>query len=225
VIATRRTLYDDLVLDEAQAAPPSAEETTRILAQAAAQNLDRALPLEDPSVLAFFARVRSLRGWMPELGLPSFDDDDLRALLPDLCHGCRSFEELRQQPLVDHSKGRLTRAQLAALEREAPERLRVPSGSWIRLVYEPGRAPVLAVRIQEVFGLADTPRVAAGRVRVVMHLLAPNHRPEQVTDDLKSFWNGAYAEVRKELSRRYPRHAWPEDPWNAPPERRPKRAR
>jgi len=114
---------------------------------------------------------------------------------------------------------------LEAIEREAPERLTVPSGNRVTIQYKAGKRPVLAVRIQEVFGLADTPKVAGGRVKVLMHLLAPNHRPQQVTEDLRSFWNGAYVEVRKELSRRYPRHAWPEDPWNAPPERRPKRRR
>jgi ATP-dependent helicase HrpB len=84
---------------------------------------------------------------------------------------------------------------------------------------------VLAARIQELFGWVDSPRLAGGRVRVVLHLLAPNQRPQQVTDDLRSFWNGAYTEVRKELRARYPKHAWPEDPWNAQAERRPRRSR
>jgi ATP-dependent helicase HrpB len=79
------------------------------------------------------------------------------------------------------------------------------------------------VRIQEVFGWKDTPRLAGGRVRVLLHLLAPNYRPQQVTDDLASFWNTTYQQVRKELRARYPKHAWPEDPWNAPPQRGPKR--
>jgi len=120
-------------------------------------------------------------------------------------------------------RSKLTHDQQRALEREAPERLQVPSGSWIVLDYEPGRPPVLAARIQELFGLSDTPRIALGRIGVVMHLLAPNYRPQQVTDDLKSFWSNAYFEVRKELKRRYPKHSWPEDPWNAVAERKPKR--
>src|SRR5439155_16134623 len=116
-----------------------------------------------------------------------------------------------------------TPAQRQAVEREAPERLQVPSGSRVALRYEVGRPPVLAVRIQEVFGLRDTPRLAAGRVRVLLHLLAPNQRPQQVTDDLASFWANTYQQVRKELRARYPKHAWPEDPWSAPPQRRPQR--
>jgi ATP-dependent helicase HrpB len=164
-----------------------------------------------------------LRGWIPELGLPAFDDAELRALLPRLAHGCRSLDELRRKDLAQFLRDQLPFDQRRALEQDAPERLSVPSGSQIRLAYEPGRPPVLAARIQELFGLAETPRVARGRVRVLVHLLAPNGRPQQVTDDLKSFWSNAYFEVRKDLRARYPRHAWPEDPWNAQPERRPRR--
>jgi ATP-dependent helicase HrpB len=119
--------------------------------------------------------------------------------------------------------GRLTHQQVQAVDREVPERLEVPSGSRIALKYEPTRPPVLAVRIQEVFGLRETPRVAGGRVRVLLHLLAPNFRPQQVTDDLASFWVNTYPVVRKELRARYPKHAWPDDPLAAPAQRGPKR--
>jgi len=117
--------------------------------------------------------------------------------------------------------------QTAALDREAPERLRVPSGSRIRLDYEPGTPPVLAVRLQELFGMTETPTVAGGRVRVMVHLLAPNGRPQQITDDLKSFWATTYHQVRAELRGRYPKHHWPEDPLTAEPTRRtrPRRTR
>ena len=222
VTAVRRTRWDDLVLEGRSMAAPTDHRTAEILAEAAAQRLDRALALEEPAVASFLARVRSLRGWMPDLGLPGFDDDELRALLPDLCTGRRSIDELRRAPLLDHLRGRLTATQLHALDRDAPERLMVPSGSRIALRYEPGRPPVLAARIQELFGLRETPRVAAGRVPVLLHLLAPSGRPQQVTDDLRSFWDNVYPQVRKELRRRYPRHAWPEDPWTAAPERRPR---
>jgi len=223
VTASRRTLYEDLVLDEAQAALPESGEVERALAEAAARALARALPLEDETVVRLIARLRCLRAWMPELGLPAFEDPEIAALLPELCAGARSFADLRRLPLAELLRSKLSRAQAAALDREAPERIRVPSGSLLPVLYESGKSPVLAVRIQEVFGLADTPAIAGGRVRVLLHLLGPNHRPQQVTEDLRSFWKGAYAAIRKELQRRYPRHAWPADPWNAVPERRPKR--
>jgi len=101
----------------------------------------------------------------------------------------------------------------------------VPSGSRIAVQYEAGRPPILAVRIQEVFGLLETPRIAGGRVSVLMHLLAPNMRVAQVTGDLASFWANTYAMVRKDLRARYPKHAWPEDPYTARAEKRPGRKR
>ncbi len=223
VAAWKRTRYDDLVIAEAEVPPPDAAETARVLAAAAAERLDRALPLDDPEVAAFLARVRSLADWMPELALPRFTEDELRELLPALAAGRKSFAELRRAPLLDVLQGALSYQQLEAVRREAPERLEVPSGSQIRIAYEPGKPPVLAARIQEMFGLAETPRVAAGRVPVLLHLLAPNGRPQQVTHDLRSFWENTYRQVRKELAGRYPRHAWPEDPWNAKPQRRPQR--
>jgi ATP-dependent helicase HrpB len=112
-----------------------------------------------------------------------------------------------------------------ALERECPTHLPVPTGNRIRLDYTQGARPILAVRLQELFGLAETPCIAGGRVPVLLHLLAPNHRPVQVTSDLRSFWNTTYAEVRKELRARYPKHAWPEDPWTEPPTARTKKQR
>jgi ATP-dependent helicase HrpB len=158
---------------------------------------------------------------MPELNLPDFGDDPIRSLLGELCRGCRSLDEVRRAPLTPAIQARLTPEQIRALAREAPERLPVPSGSQIALLYEPGQPPVMAVRIQEIFGLRQTPRIAGGRVAVVMHLLAPNMRPQQITADLESFWRTTYAEVRKDLRRRYPKHAWPEDPTTAQPQRRP----
>jgi ATP-dependent helicase HrpB len=185
--------------------------------------MDRALPFAEKETQSFLARVRSLRAWIPELDLPAFEKDEIAKLLPELCDGARSFDELKRRDLPAFLRTKLSHEQQRALDREAPERLQVPSGSWITLEYEPGRSPVLAARIQELFGLADTPRIARGRIGVVMHLLAPNYRPQQVTNDLKSFWSNAYFEVRKELKRRYPKHSWPEDPWNAVAERKPKR--
>lgn len=225
VAAWKRTRYEDLVIAETEVPPPSATDTGRVLAEAAAARLDRALSLDDPEVAAFLARVRSLAGWMPELSLPRFTEDELRDLLPALAAGRKSFADLRRAPLLDVLQGALSYPQLEAVRREAPERLEVPSGSHIKLDYEPGKPPVLAARIQEMFGLAETPRVAAGRVPVLLHLLAPNGRPQQVTHDLRSFWENTYPQVRKELAGRYPKHSWPLDPWNATPQRRPGRPR
>ncbi|HVT57808.1 MAG TPA: ATP-dependent helicase C-terminal domain-containing protein [Thermoanaerobaculia bacterium] len=223
VTAWKRNCYDDLVLAEHEVAPPDPAAAEALLAAVAAALPHAGLPAGDLEVASFLARLRSLADWMPELGLPRFDDAALRALLPQLAAGKRSLAELRRAPLLQALRGSLSGEQRAALDREAPERLEVPSGSRIRLTYEPGRPPVLAARIQELFGLAETPRIAAGRVAVLLHLLAPSGRPQQLTADLRSFWRNTYPEVRRQLQGRYPRHAWPADPTRARPERRPRR--
>ncbi|HEY9285466.1 MAG TPA: ATP-dependent helicase C-terminal domain-containing protein [Pyrinomonadaceae bacterium] len=132
------------------------------------------------------------------------------------CEGRRSFAELRAAArageLFDALRRRLTAEQQGQLARMAPERVRLASGRQARVNYERGRQPWLASRLQDFFGMRETPRVAGGRAEVVVHLLAPNNRPVQVTTDLAGFWSRHYAQVRRELARRYPRHPWPEDP-------------
>jgi len=223
LLARRRVLWDDLVLEESPAPLPDDDSTTQAVAAAASEHWNRAFPAENEAVVGFVNRVRFLAAAMPELELPRFGENDLKALLPALCQGRRSLAELRQAPWLDYLRSSLTWQQLQAVDREAPERLLVPSGNRIALRYEQDQRPVLAVRIQELFGLAQTPRIAGGRIPVLLHLLAPNMRPQQITDDLASFWNNTYQQVRKDLRGRYPKHAWPEDPWNAQPQKRPGR--
>ncbi len=229
VAGRRHSRYRDLVIAEEECDPALCSdglgEVERVLAAAAGERLDRALPLDDRDVSAFLARIHSLADWRPETDLPTFEPEDLRRLLPQLAAGRRSFAELRKAPLLQILRGALTFEQLRTLDRLAPERLEVPSGSRIHLRYEPGKPPILAVRIQEMFGLAQTPAVDGGRVPVLLHLLAPSMRPQQVTRDLASFWRNTYPQVRKELRARYPKWAWPEDPLAAKPEKRPDRKR
>lgn len=224
VVAVRRTRFCDLPLDDTPAALPPDVDAGPILAAAVAEHFDPAALVGDDA-RRYLARVRCLREWMPQLDLPDFGDDPWRDLLPEWCAGRSSVAELRSTSPIAAIQSRLTPQQLAAVERETPERVAVPSGSRITLEYEPGKAPVLAVRIQELFGLRETPRIAGGRVPVLLHLLAPNYRVQQITPDLASFWKNTYGEVKKELKRRYPKHAWPDDPLTADPERRPQRKR
>ncbi len=212
LLARKVTRFDDLVLEELPAHIADEDEAARILAGAASERLEKVLPAPDSDAGRFRTRVRCLRTWVPELNLPAFEPADLGDALEALCRDRRSLAEARNGPWLEFLKGRLGYELLRAVEAEAPERIAVPSGSQIRIDYEEGRPPVLAARIQEMFGLAETPRVARGRVKVLLHLLAPNYRPQQVTDDLGSFWKNGYPIVRKELRARYPRHSWPEDP-------------
>jgi len=223
VVARRAELFDDLVLAEIEI-PAPAEAAARALTEAALADLDRAFGLATEPAAGLLARWEFLAAAMPELALPA-PRAALADLLPGLAAGRRAFADLRALDVGEILLGTLSRAQRQGLEREAPERLAVPSGSAIRIAYAAGQPPVLAARIQELFGLAETPRLAGGRVPVLLHLLAPSGRPQQVTSDLASFWNGAYREVKKELAGRYPKHSWPDDPWTATAERRPKRKR
>jgi len=171
-------------------------------------------------------RIRALRGWMPELGLPDVSDAQLLATLDDwlapYLSGKRRLDALDAEELSQALSALLDHAQRQALDAQAPDALTVPSGQTRRLEYAPDAPPVLAVKLQELFGLADTPRVGAGRVPVTLHLLSPAGRPIQVTQDLKGFWERTYPEVKKELKGHYPRHPWPDDPWSATPTHRAK---
>lgn len=210
VVARRVTTFHDLVLDERETGSVDDGEAAVLLAEAALARPERAIErtreLDDLT-----ARIGSLARWMPELGLPAPE-----ALVGEavrlLSVGRRSFAELRRAPVAETALGLLAPDLRRKLDALAPARLSLPSGRGARLEYRPGEAPVLASRLQDFFGLTRTPSVAGGRVPVVLHLLAPNRRPVQITQDLESFWRTIYPKVRTELSRRYPRHAWPENP-------------
>ena len=164
-------------------------------------------------------RVEFLRAQAPELGLPDFSDAQLLATLerwlaPAL-DGKRRLDALRPEELSSALAAQLDYRLRHTLDEQAPTTITVPSGLARRVEYPAGAAPVLAVKLQELFGLADTPRVANGRVAVTLHLLSPAGRPIQVTQDLRGFWERTYPEVKKELKGRYPKHPWPEDPWTA----------
>ncbi len=216
VVARRLFAYDDLVLEETEIPAPLDEETARLLLEAARADLHRALA-PGSGVELLRARVSFLRREMPELDLPPLDDEALAELLPGLVTGRRRLAQLRETPLEPLLKARLGSRALRLLDEHAPESLPVPTGRDLPLRYDADGPPVLAVKLQELFGLAATPRVAGGRVSVLLHLLSPAGRPVQVTSDLASFWSTTYPAVRRELRGRYPKHPWPEDPWSAPP--------
>lgn len=216
VVARQEDRYVDLVIEERRCSP-NAERAAEVLAAAAADDLHGALNI-DATTKNWLNRYDSLRCWMPELSLPELGEAALIELLPALCQGKTTFQQLKTEVLGAWLESKLDTAQRQQLDRFAPTHLVVPSKSRIILDYQPNaKPPILAVRLQELFGLKETPTVANGRQKVLLQLLAPNYRPAQVTDDLASFWQNTYLEVRKELRRRYPKHAWPEDPLSAPP--------
>ncbi|PLX83123.1 MAG: hypothetical protein C0614_05795 [Desulfuromonas sp.] len=174
------------------------------------------------------ARSCLLHVQMADQGWPDLSDSALLAglseWLPAWLTSVKSRSGLARIDLLAALKARLGWAKLAELDRLAPERLEVPSGSRIRVDYSGGEGPVLAVKLQEMFGLTDTPQLVAGRVPVLLHLLSPAGRPLAVTRDLRNFWDTVYPEVKKEMKGRYPKHPWPDDPWQATATRRTKQA-
>ena len=199
------------MLREDADAAVDAETAERVLTDWARSRLTELLPADD----VWLARVRFLARAMPEYGLPGDVDSLARQALPAAAAGKRSVADLRAA-LVPAMRDLLDYSLVCLIETEAPDSIEVPTGNRIRLDYacDP---PVLAVRLQELFGLTQTPHIAAGRVAVRLHLLGPNFRPVQITDDLQSFWKTTYFQVRKDLRVRYPKHAWPEDPLSATP--------
>ncbi len=225
VEATERLRYEDLVLEEARAAKPDPALVAGRLAEAALARGPRAFA--EPGALdRLLVRLELVARHAPALGLAPPGEAELAAALRDLCEGRRSFAELREADLPGALLGRLPGAARAALDRLAPERLTLPGGRGVRVEYETGKPPWIESRLQDFFGLAQGPAVAGGAVPLTLHLLAPNLRAVQVTTDLAGFWERHYPALRRELSRRYPRHAWPEDPRHAtPPAPRPPRSR
>lgn len=219
VVARRIFALEDLVLQSTPTAVEDDAAAAEILFRATRNQLSELLHAH-PEAVQFVTRINCLAEWMPESELPVFDEPRLEYVLRRLCLQCRSVDELKKADWLTAIREELPYEAQRFVEQQAPERLQVPGGSRIRLEYRSGAAPVLAVRIQEMFGEEQTPRIAGGRVPVLLHLLAPNQRVQQVTDDLASFWSGAWHQVRKDLKRRYPKHAWPEDPLSAPPVRR-----
>ncbi|WP_242395756.1 ATP-dependent helicase HrpB [Anaeromyxobacter oryzisoli] len=216
VEATERLLYEDLVLEETRAPRPDPRRVAERLAAEALAVGARAFAPEG-ALDRLLARLAFAAQHAPDAGLAPPTEADLEAALRDAAQGRRSFAELREADLPGALLGRLDPRARAALERLAPERLTLPGGRGARIQYEAGKPPWIESRLQDFFGMAHGPAVASGRVPLVLHLLAPNQRAVQVTTDLAGFWDRHYPAIRRELSRRYPRHSWPEDPRTAQP--------
>jgi ATP-dependent helicase HrpB len=216
VEATERLLYEDLVLEETRAPRPDPARVAARLADAALARGARSFA-PDGALDRLLARLTFAATHAAEPGLAVPSEADLAAALRDAAAGRRSFAELRDADLPGALLARLDPKARAALERLAPDRVTLPGGRGVRISYETGKPPWIESRLQDFFGMAQGPVLAGGRVPLVLHLLAPNQRAVQVTTDLAGFWDRHYPAVRRELSRRYPRHAWPEDPRTAQP--------
>jgi len=224
VVARLSVCLDQLVLEEQPLTEVPPERTRAAMLQGVRALGLAALPWDRDceDLRARVAFVRASAG-TEAADWPDLSDaallEQLEAWLGPWLEGSTRREHLARVPLKDALRGRLSFAQQRALDAWAPTHLTMPAGSHVRVDYSDPLAPAVAVRLQEVFGLTDSPRLGRGAVPVTLRLLSPAQRPLQVTRDLASFWRGAYAQVRKDLRGRYPKHYWPEDPATAQPTR------
>jgi ATP-dependent helicase HrpB len=218
VVARSQVRYLDLVLREDDDAAVDPAQAALVLA-AALRPKAREWFVADADAANLLARMRLLREHLPQHPWPAFEDEELADILAQACAGKRSLDQLGRGSAKELLRARLVYPMDRLIEQHAPETIQVPTGSRMKVDYL-ANPPVLAVRLQELFGWTDTPRIAGGKVAVVLHILGPNYRPVQITQDLRSFWANTYFQVRKDLKARYPKHAWPQDPLSAPPQRK-----
>ena len=223
VAARRESRVGQLAVSAQPLSDVPREEIVRVICEAARKEGTSMLDFSD-EVQNLQRRVAAVAAWRPELELPDLSTETVldRApeWLPPFVGKASTSAELKRIDLCAALWSLLTYPQQQAVDRLAPSHITVPTGSRIRVEYRQGAdAPVVRVRLQECFGLTDTPRVDDGRRPVLMELLSPGFKPVHLTADLRCFWEGTYFVVRKELKRRYPKHAWPDDPLAADPVR------
>lgn len=166
------------------------------------------LPNWDHAVEQWILRLNLLSQWCPELQLPPLSEADRQHLVEQICAGAISYKDLKEREVKAVVMSWLSEAQRELLEKHAPERLNLPNGRHPKVTYEPGGQPFIALRIQELYDVPATPRIAMHRVPVLLHILAPSMRPVQITQDLAGFWREHYPRIKSELQRKYPKHEW-----------------
>lgn len=224
VLAVREVRYRDLVLRSARGGELPAGAAAELLRPLVAADPWRWLG-EAKDLRRLLARVAWLRERMPDQELPEWNAQAIAVAAVELLGSATDLRRLDAKDMARLLQAHLTEPQRRALREFAPDRIELPTGRSALIDYEAEAGPTVSARMQEFFGMPSVRALGGGRVPVVLQLLAPNHRPVQVTTDLASFWANVYPQARRELSRRYPRHSWPEDPLAAPPEARPPRRR
>jgi ATP-dependent helicase HrpB len=207
VVADELLQFRGLALEKRRVEPPPTDEAARILASevmAGRVQFDE----WDESVEQWILRLKRLSEWCPEFELPVITEADRKDLIEQLCYGCFGYKDIRAVAVKSEVKGWLSPLQNSLLDKHAPERLEFANGRKPKVVYVADGPPYIEARIQELYDVPQTPKIAMGRVPVSCHILAPSRRPVQVTQDLPRFWQEHYPRIKAELQRRYPRHEW-----------------
>ena len=207
VMAAELLRFRDLALAAKRLDPPPADAAARLLAEEI--NAGRLLlPNWDHHVEQWLQRLRLLCKHCADLQLPDITDDDKKAIIEQLCHGAVSYKDIKEREVKPVVMSWLSHAQRELLDKHAPERLTLSNGRTPKVNYEPGVPPFISLRIQELYDVNQTPKIALGRVPVTVHILTPGMKPIQVTSDLASFWREQYPKIKSELQRKYPKHEW-----------------
>ncbi len=207
VLAAELLRFRDLALAAKRIDPPPADAAARLLAdEILAGRL--LLPNWDHHVEQWLARLNLLCKECADLQLPAITEDDKKAIIEQLCHGAVSYKDIKEREVKPIVTSWLSHAQRELLDKHAPERLTLANGRTPKVNYEPGRAPFISLRIQELYDVNQTPRIALNRVPVTVHILTPGMKPIQVTQDLANFWREHYPKIKSELARKYPKHFW-----------------
>ena len=208
VINRRETRFRDLVIDSRHSGDVADVDAAAVILaeEVCAGRLE--LKRWDAEVEAWITRVNCLAGWMPEIGLPEFGEEDRKLVVAEVCSGAIGHKEIKDRPVKKALRGWLSSAQREMVDKFVPERVKLSNGRTPKVRYGVGKDPVIALRLQHLYDVHDLPKVAGGTVKVVVEILAPNGRPAQVTNDLAGFWKNSYPEVKKQLKGRYPKHEW-----------------
>ena len=207
VAAAELLRFRGLALSARRVEPPPADDAARLLAdEVTAGRL--VLKEWDHGVDQWILRLNLLSQWCPEFELPPITDDARRHLIEQICHGAFGYKDIKDRPVKPVVKSWLSSAQQELLDKHAPERLSLANGRTPKVSYETGAPPHIALRIQELYDVTATPKIALGRVPVLVHILTPGMKPVQVTQDLSNFWREHYPRLKSELQRRYPKHEW-----------------
>jgi ATP-dependent helicase HrpB len=207
VVAAELLKFRGLALSAKRIDPPPADAAARILTD---EIIAGRLPLPnwDHSVEQWLARLDFLCANCPELQLPPFTDDDKTHVIGQLCLGAVSYKDIKEREVKPVVMSWLSSAQKELLDKHAPERLSLPNDRTPKVVYEKGKSPFISLRIQELYDVNQTPKIATGRVPVTVHILTPGMKPIQVTQDMPNFWREHYPKIKSELARKYPKHVW-----------------
>ncbi len=207
VLAAELLRFRGLALAAKRIDPPPADAAAQILAdEILAGRL--LLPNWDHHVEQWLARLQLLCQQCPDLQLPAITDDDKKSIIEQLCHGAVSYKDIKEREVKPIVMSWLSHTQRELLDKHAPERLKLPNDRTPKVNYENGKSPFISLRIQELYDVNQTPKVAMGRVPVTVHILTPGMKPIQVTQDLANFWREHYPKIKSELQRKYPKHFW-----------------